>query len=65
MKLFDPEWRNLGDIRKVLVDRLNLAGAHLVLGEVTRHRFSRQLEDNTWVKFVNTTSRYKGFFPFM
>jgi hypothetical protein len=29
----------------------------LVFAEVTRHRITRQLEDTTWLKFVNTSNR--------
>ena len=43
------------DLRAALTARLDLADRKLVLAEVTRHRVSRQLEDNTWLKFVNTT----------
>jgi len=45
------------DLRAALTARLDLADRKLVLAEVTRHRVSRQLEDNTWLKFVNTTNR--------
>eukprot|EP00090_Calanus_glacialis_P016194 TRINITY_DN25418_c0_g1_i1.p1 TRINITY_DN25418_c0_g1~~TRINITY_DN25418_c0_g1_i1.p1 ORF type:complete len:1021 (+),score=440.40 TRINITY_DN25418_c0_g1_i1:398-3064(+) len=45
------------DLRTALTTRLALADRKLVLAEVTRHRVSRQLEDNTWLKFVNTTNR--------
>jgi len=45
------------DLRAALTARLDLSDRKLVLAEVTRHRVSRQLEDNTWLKFVNTTNR--------
>jgi len=45
------------DLRTALTARLDLADRKLVLAEVTRNRVSRQLEDNTWLKFVNTTNR--------
>jgi len=45
------------DLRAALTAKLELADRKLVLAEVTRHRVTRQLEDNTWLKFVNTTNR--------
>jgi len=45
------------DLRDAVTAKLDITDRKLVLAEVTRHRISRQLEDNTWLKFVNTTNR--------
>jgi hypothetical protein len=37
--------------------KLDRPEAKLVFAEVTRNRMTRQIEDTTWLKFVNTTNR--------
>ena len=45
-------------LREALTDKLGLSGEReIVFREVTKHRISRELDDNVWLRFVNTTSR--------
>ena len=44
-------------LREAITDKLDLNGREIVFREVTKHRISRELDDNVWLKFVNTTTR--------
>ena len=44
-------------LREVLTDKLELQERTIVFREVTKHRISRELDDNVWLRFLNTTTR--------
>jgi hypothetical protein len=44
-------------LRTSCCSKLDRPEAKLVFAEVTRNRMTRQIEDTTWLKFVNTTNR--------
>jgi len=44
-------------LRDALSAKLNLTERNIVFREVTKHRISRELDDNVWLRFLNTTTR--------
>ena len=44
-------------LREALTEKLSLRERNVVFREVTKHRISRELDDNIWLRFVNTTTR--------
>ena len=44
-------------LREALNSKLDLSERNIVFREVTKHRISRELDDNVWLRFLNTTTR--------